>query len=80
MKDDISDSIADDKNESVSASAFNISIDNKNHFDNERIVLWSLDEGSGNSISLYEYSLHDSPKISKWIFNLMCINDNKKLK
>ncbi len=80
MKDDISDSIADDNNASVSASAFNISIDNKNHFDNERIVLWTLDEGSGNSISLYEYSLHDSPKISKWIFNLMCINDNKKLK
>lgn len=71
MKDDISDSIADDNNASVSASAFNISIDNKNNFDNE---------GSGNSISLYEYSLHDSPKISKWIFNLMCINDNKKLK
>lgn len=80
MKDDISDSIADDNNASVSASAFNISIDNKNNFDNERIVLWSLDEGSGNSTSLYEYSLHDSPKISKWIFNLMCINDNKKLK
>lgn len=53
MKDDISDSIADDNNASVSASAFNISIDNKNNFDNERIVLWSLDEGSGNSISFY---------------------------
>lgn len=61
-------------------SSFNIPLDYTHHNDLHSIILFSFDEGAGTEISQYEYSHNDSPKISKWIFNLMCINDHKRLK
>lgn len=61
-------------------SKFNLSIDNKNYTDIDCINIFSFNEGYGKTIRTDEFSYIDSPKISKRIFNLMCITDHKRLK
>ena len=77
---DLPCSIVYDDTEIYVPSKYNMPLDYTNHTDTQQVSLFAFDEGFGYTISIYENSNTDSSKISKWIFNLMCSNDHKKLK
>lgn len=76
---DLTDTIYNDK-QPIESSVHNLPIDYTNHYDLEKIILFSFDEGIGYVISPYEDSSIDSPKTSKWLFNLMCIHNHKRIR